>query len=520
MVDKFDPPKSCPPTPDDLTCKDFQLNNLIDVCFIDSVVNENLNIGGAEIRVFKLLGIHEQGQLVDLTGMGEAISGGDQTTFPVSGGFTLIGSTCPSEWRSEQTGAGVIQSAFIGYDFGEHEIDETNSRYGIDTFIRQHISRIIIQQGPLAKNRATKVRVERSDDGVTWFGVDIIDLPDDEFAHEIAFNTSAPARRWRLRPIVFNGGASDFWIVVNLQLISLHETTLENLQDDFGFIEARNRDYASQSISLKASYDLLDIQTEFNRWGAGLPTQTFYFQVHFNSAVAALGRPVIIGDIFEVPSETQFSPTLEPIKKFVEVVDVGWSTEGYAPGWQPLIQRVIAEPAIPREETQDIFGDFVPQVDETGFLNIDTSKYQDLTDVDAKIKAAANTNLPERGEDTTNVAEISQNQIDAAAVQGVNIGKLSVNSKALYIEDGLPPNGAPFTEGLALPDSPKDGDYHRLTFDNLFNVPPRLFRFSLSKGRWIFLEVDRRQEFNEQKPVLQSFLKSPTKADPEDIKNC
>ena len=60
MVDKFDPPKSCPPIPDDLTCKDFQLNKLIDACFIDSVVNENLNIGGAEIRVFKLLGIHEQ----------------------------------------------------------------------------------------------------------------------------------------------------------------------------------------------------------------------------------------------------------------------------------------------------------------------------------------------------------------------------------------------------------------------------------------------------------------------------
>jgi hypothetical protein len=45
-------------------------------------------------------------------------------------------------------------------------------------------------------------------------------------------------------------------------------------------------------------------------------------------------------------------------------------------------------------------------------------------------------------------------------------------------EDGLPPNGAPFTAGIAFPVNPVEGQYC-LRNDYL---PNRLFRFSL--GRW------------------------------------
>lgn len=69
---------------------------------------ENLNMSGAPINVFKLLGVHEQGKLVDLVGYGAALNG-------TANAFdTLAGS-----WTSSQTGMSVLTApAWIGYDFG------------------------------------------------------------------------------------------------------------------------------------------------------------------------------------------------------------------------------------------------------------------------------------------------------------------------------------------------------------------------------------------------------------------
>ena len=48
-----------------------------------------------------------------------------------------------------------------------------------------------------------------------------------------------------------------------------------------------------------------------------------------------------------------------------------------------------------------------------------------------------------------------------------------------------------------------------MTYEGLSkDVPPRLYRYSTSKGRWIYLETDRRQQFNYQKEVLNEYLTS------------
>ncbi|KKM15641.1 hypothetical protein LCGC14_1694040, partial [marine sediment metagenome] len=61
-----------------------------------------------------------------------------------------------------------------------------------------------------------------------------------------------------------------------------------------------------------------------------------------------------------------------------------------------------------------------------------------------------------------------------------------------------------------FPTSPTDGDYHRLTFSGLAeDVPDRLYRFSTLKGRWVFLEKDRRHEYDGQKKKLQEYITSP-----------
>jgi len=83
---------------------------------------------------------------------------------------------------------------------------------------------------------------------------------------------------------------------------------------------------------------------------------------------------------------------------------------------------------------------------------------------------------------------------------------------ALYAEDAMPPNNAPFTEGADFPTSPSHGNYHRLTYEGLSkDVPARLYRYSTTKGRWVYLETDRRAEFDPNKPRLQEFLTSSTR---------
>ena len=505
----------CPDTPDDLTCKPFQLTNNRDNCFIDSVVNEALNIGGAVLNVYKLLGIHEQCKLVDVTGNGLATSNGDSPNFPAANAFDIF----DTEWRSIQKGDGVIPSAFIGYDFGDIKTsDGSRNLYGIETRVRKHITAFAIKQSPNPGNRVTRARLERSEDGVSWYGAGIALLPDDDCLNTVLMKHSVASRYWRLRPLDFNGGLADYWGVKALQLFHNYEATHElNIQDK-PFLENRDRSYDTETILLKGSYDLLDVQSELTRFGIELPTQTMYITVNFSACVAKLGRPVVIGDIIEIPSEVQYSAEMKKFEKYMEVTDVGWSTDGFTPGWQPTLLRIVAQKAFASQETQDIFGDLAENVvDDLGLMDSGDGNHhavQDYSDVSDAISAEAGDAVPERGREVSgHIRAWEQEELESAADQGLyNLQKTGLNPSGLYAEDGMPPNNAPYTEGPTYPSTPDHEDYHRLTYEGLSkDVPARLYRYSASKNRWIFLEKDRRAEFNLLKPTLQEFLTVPTK---------
>jgi len=106
-------------------------------------IAESLNVGGAELNVHKLLGVHEQGALTDVSGMGSAISNGDLTGYPASNAFDAY----VTEWRSIQQGTDILKEAFIGYDFGPFILDNGRVQYGIETYFKRNISMIRIKQG-------------------------------------------------------------------------------------------------------------------------------------------------------------------------------------------------------------------------------------------------------------------------------------------------------------------------------------------------------------------------------------
>ena len=491
------------------TCGGYELENCSDTNTIIDLVDEHLNIGAATVNVFKLLGVHEQGKLLDVTGNGMAISGGDGPGYPSESAYNKL---CGS-WRSPQRGPEVLTHAFLGYDFGPVTDQKTdNAYYGINTYSHKHIATIRIQQGPNARNRATKIRVERSLDGNTWLGASIVTLPDDAGLHQVSLKGSAASRFWRIRPVTFNGGANDFWEVMRLELHEYEETQLSNIQYDGGFLENRDRDYAELSIPIKMFYELVDAQTELTQYGFELDSQQVYFTVSFKQSVMTLGRPMVIGDVLEMPSEIQYTPDLRSVHKYMEVVDVSWSVEGYTPGWQPTLQRIIAVPMLASQETMDITGEPPKIVDDIGFMDLNDSQVVDLTTMNDRVRAQADLQSPQRGKDTHAVRHFSEDEVEAAKAVGIDIEKLNLKQRAVYVEDGLPPNNEPYTEGDKWPTNPTDGDWHRLTYassDNL--IPARLFKWSGAKRRWVYSETDRRTQYNLLKPTIQESLLNTTK---------
>lgn len=503
-----------PNDPMDMTCRPFQLSKSNDSKIIDRYTNEHLNIGGADLYVYKLLGVHEQGQLIDAVGFGQSISGGDLPSFPSSYAFDAY----QTEWKSIQTGPGILASSYIGYDFGEIKIDGVGRQmYGTETSRRKHITAIALKQSSNENNRITKARVERSQNGKDWFGVHIINIPNDDCLNTLMLKHSVPSRYWRIRPLKFNGGQTDHWGIQAFQMFDNYLATDEsNIQDKI-FMENRDRDYLDDPLLIKGSYDLLDTQSELSRFGIEVPGESFYITVSFSACVAILGRPPIIGDIFEMPSEAQFSANLERVKKWVEVTDVSWSTEGYTPGWQPTLLRIMAQQAYASQETQDIFGDLTRDKNQNGLMDIDDGNhpiFQDYSDVSQTIEAESKEDVPQKGaEGSSHIRKFEQEEIEEAESHGVkNLNSIGLNSTGLYVEDAMPPNEEPYTEGKEFPDKPSDGDYHRVVYTGLAeDVPARLYRFSATKGRWIYLESDRRSEYDPTHPKLQEYLVSPSR---------
>lgn len=482
-------------------------------CYADALSQEALGIAGAPVNVHKLLGVHEQTKLVDLTGSGNPISGGDAPNYPKAHAYNVFS----TEWRSLQTGStAVCASAYIGYDFGVIKLANGRNKYGVPAPKRELVTAFKIKQSANAVNRVTKVRVERSDNGRDWYGVAVATLPDNDALNQIFIKQSTPSQFWRIRPLAFNGQGCDSWGVRALEMYDYTLTHESNIQDQI-LLENRDRDYSPAPVLIKGYYELQSAYTDLSRFGIELQAANYQIRVNFSATVAAIGRPVVIGDIIELPSETQYTPDLKPVKKYIEVTDVTWDSSSFTPGWMPTMLLITAQPALATQETQDIFGDLSKTVDTSGLFSTDdgnNTKYQDMSGIDQTIRAAAADAVPQRGSEGSNVIrEFEPEELAQATAENFpTLGSMGLNRVGLYVEDAIPQNGAKYTESPTFPESPKNGEYHRLTYEGLAkDVPARLYRWSSVKNRWIYLETDRRTQHNNQKATLEEYTTSPTK---------
>lgn len=549
----------------------------------ESLAAENLAISGAPLNLFKLLGVHEQGKLIDLTGQGEPIasSGSPANAFDV----------IAPEWISTETGMAVTSTpSYIGYDFGVRKTSFGQDENAPGVADTKHITSIRLTQGSDQETRVRQVRIERSNGdysidpskvqftgigngalgqfyagvgsqsgllmasaisaaqflvtfisatgpqtlgvanvgvqfnslrgsftitagstpfstgdlftapiSLTWYRVDVVNVPD---VPTVLLNLkqSAASRYWRLVPLVFAGAlTSKPWIISKLEMFDFQATRLDNIQDTL-YMENRDRDYANSSIQLKVAYTPFDGMNDMSKWGFQVP-DAYTFTTSFAQMVTALGRPIVVGDVIELPSEMQYDHNLRPVRKFLEVNDVAWSAEGYTTGWKPVLYRFTAQQLIPSQEHRDILGTADTQkyvVDDGSFFaGIEQIQTMPLTVTEAN-QADAVQAVPEKG---TNVRE---------AASGTNrFGNPGTyDGVGTYTEDGLPPDGLSYTEGFKLPDvsAATDGDYFRLNYDPKLHIAARLYKFSSLKNKWIYVETDRRNERSAHKPSQLAIL--------------
>lgn len=471
---------------------DEQLSNKL----MNDYVTEGLMIGGTNVLVYKLLGIHEQKELLPLDGT--PITNSEYPEFPVANVFQ----DDDTEWHAVGKCGVRNPGTYIGYDFGPIKIQGTDiDKYAIHSEVKYHVTSIYMQQGTLAKNRITKARVERSDDGVTWSGVSLLTLIDDDLPHWIDIRQSAPARYWRIVPTTYNS-ATDLWIVKRLSFSEYTKTAITNIQDEMGFLENRDRSYSTDPITMKAYYNLIDVTTDLSQFGIDLKNQ-YNFKFGFDMTVQHLNRPIVIGDVLDVLCEVQFDTQLNPVRKYLEVTDVAWDSASFTPGWQPTLYSVTAQPMIASQETMDIVGD----LNNDFFDSIETFNTTALKS-SKRIRAEANTEVPEVGGSYNDTQIITSDVIERGLAAGYNLAPLNPNPKDYLQEDAMPPNGLPYTEGDTYPENPKNRDYHRLTYSNVNDpIPPRLYQYSTTKGRWIFMEEDKRLRGNSKKPSIDPFTR-------------
>jgi hypothetical protein len=352
-----------------------------------------------------------------------------------------------------------------------------------------------------------------------WRRVALFNLVQSNTSQVLNLKTTYLCKAVMITPTIFNG--SNPWVVMNLDVMDSPPTDINNIQDLF-FMENRDREYNITPQMIKCQYQTADSVSDLSRFGLSILDQ-YSFTVSFVTMVTALGRPIVIGDIVEVIPEMQWDQNLNPVRKFIEVTETGWSAAGFGPQYNPTVYRFSGQVALPSQETRDIWG----TVDTTKYLMQDSvlmngiGKQIDtipLTNTEEIIKMANNL-LPETGSDDNRTIESvlypAPNPARNPNGQPLSASNPALNSGPnLYVEDGLPPEGLPYTEGYVLPDTAglPDGTYFRLNYAESTNIPARLYRYSALKNRWIAMEQDKRKLPSSYRPSMQRVLNSSTNA--------
>lgn len=130
-----------------------------------------------------------------------------------------------------------------------------------------------------------------------------------------------------------------------------------NIQDLL-FLENRDRKYATDIYRLRGHYNVQNLDFDLSQFGLFLNNDVIFITVHYNDMIDIVGRKLMVGDVIELPHLLDYNPLDETIqyalKRFYQITDANYASEGFSPTWYPHLWRIKCEPLVNSEEFSDI----------------------------------------------------------------------------------------------------------------------------------------------------------------------
>ncbi len=311
--------------------------------------------------------------------------------------------------------------------------------------------------------------------------------------------------------------------------------SVSNIQDLL-FLENRDRKYDPDIYLLRGHYNLQDIDFNLSQFGLFLQNDTIFITFHINDTVEKMGRKIISGDVIELPhlrDEYALNDLQFALKRFYVIEEVTRAAEGFSVTWYPHLYRCKCKPLVDSQEFKEILDGLAGEGSDQTLRDV-MSTYEKEMQITQAVLDQAESDAPRSGYDISRFYTIqrdSSGTIELSTADNTTIDvslerqatdpetglpQIDENGDPVYVgatasqifkapdhedylsyglyEDGLPPNGTPFTSGIAFPIAPIEGQFHLRTDYK----PTRLFRFN--GRRWIKFEDNIRMTMSNLGP--------------------
>jgi hypothetical protein len=291
------------------------------------------------------------------------------------------------------------------------------------------------------------------------------------------------------------------------QYDAVKETNIQDLL----FLENRDRKYDPDVYSMRAVYNVQDIDFDLSQFGLFLSNDTLFMTIHINSSVKTLGRKVIAGDVIELPHLTD--------EYALNDYDTR-AAEGFSQTWYPHLYRLKLKQIYDGQEYKEIL-DLPASENSSNTLRDVLSTYEKEMQINRAVVAQAEADAPKSGYDISHYYTVATNEDGSVALRTADETDLDasmINTTADEITDrpdregytgylvgtgDAAPNGAPFGFGIAFPLSNREGDFFlRTDF-----LPNRMFKYDGT--RWVKQNDDVRMTLSntlERQTSKTSFI--------------
>lgn len=144
-----------------------------------------------------------------------------------------------------------------------------------------------------------------------------------------------------------------------------YETPDPTQIQDLLFLENRDRKYDPNIYRLRGHYNVQNLDFDLSQFGLFLNNDIIFINVHYNDMIDIIGRKLMVGDVIELPHLVDYNPLNEKIpvalKRFMQVTDANYASEGFSQTWFPHLWRIKCEKLVNSEEFADILNQPIEQ---------------------------------------------------------------------------------------------------------------------------------------------------------------